>query len=64
MNPLAVAGLPVAVTLWVNRGIGHPAWLERWVAPLRDARVWATLVVVFTVGRNLPWVPFVGWAPS
>lgn len=64
MNPLAVLALPVAVVLWLDVGLHRPARLQPWLAPLRDARVWAVVVLVFTIGRNLPWAPFAGWAPG
>lgn len=64
MNPLAMLALPIAAILWLDEGLGRwPAW-QRVLSPMRDARLWATLVIVFIVGRNLPWPPFAGWAPG
>lgn len=64
MNALAMLALPLAAALWIHEGMGRPACVERWLSKARDARVWAGLVLVFTLGRNLPWPPFTGWAPG
>ena len=63
MNPLAVISIPVAALLWVQEGLSRPPRLEKWLSPLRSAQLWMVVVVVFTVGRNLPWWPFSTWAP-
>lgn len=64
MNPLAVTALPWLALVWIHEGAGRPAAMEPMARWLRDARVWATVVLVFTIGRNLPWAPFSGWAPG
>lgn len=64
MNPLAVLALPTVAVLWLHEGLARPASLEPTLRWLRDARVWAVVVLVFTIGRNLPWAPFSGWAPG
>lgn len=58
MNPLAVLGIPLAALIWVNEGLRRPPWLERNIIWIRDARVWACLILVFTVARNLPGLEF------
>ena len=60
MNPLAVLALPAAALVWANEGLRRPAWLERKVAILRDARLWAGVVLAFTVARNIPGIEFLG----
>ena len=60
MNPLAVVGLPAGALVWINEGLGRPARFDAWVRWLRDARVWAAVVLIFTVARNVPGVTFLG----
>lgn len=64
MNPLTVLGLFAFLVEWADRGLGQPAAWRRGRAVLHDARVWAVVVLVFMVGRNLPWMPFAAWAPG
>ena len=64
MNPLAVLAIPVLAALWLQEGAGRPAVTEPLARWLRDARVWAVAVLVFTVARNLPFPPFSSLAPG
>ena len=64
MNSLAVLALPVLAALWLQEGAGRPAATEPLARWLRDARVWAVAVLLFTVARNLPFAPFSGLAPG
>lgn len=64
MNPLALIGLMAFALELVDRALGQPAWWNKGRTLLHDARGWAVLVIVFVVGRNLPWMPFVAWAPG
>lgn len=60
MNPLAVVVLPLLpVMLWNS---WHPGRV--WMARVSDARLWLPVVLVFTVLRNLPWLPFAWLAPG
>lgn len=60
MNPLAVLALPTAGMVWANEGLRRPDWLEAKVKALRDARLWAGVILAFTVARNLPGSDFLG----
>ena len=62
MNPLALVALAVAPLALAARAL--PSALAARVSRLADARVWATGVIVFFIGRNLPWWPFASWAPG
>lgn len=64
MNPLAVIMTPIGLALWLHEGLGRPQPWERIASQLRDARLWAVVVLVFTVARNLPWPPFSWLAPG
>jgi hypothetical protein len=64
MNPLALIGLAAFALELMDRAIGQPSWWGKARAVLHDARGWAVLVIVFVIGRNLPWMPFVAWAPG
>ena len=46
--------------VWLNEGLGRPAHLEAWVRWLRDAPIWAAVILAFTVARNVPGVTFLG----
>lgn len=66
MNPLVVSVLGVGLAALIATAL--PARYRHRLAPLGqrlgDARTWAVAVGVFFVGRNLPWWPFVSWAPG
>lgn len=64
MNPLALLGLGTFLVELLDRSLGQPNWWSVPRAVLHSARVWATVVIVFVIGRNLPWFPFSTWAPG
>lgn len=63
MNWLALVGLAALSIELFDRIASQPAFWATARAWLPDARPWAVLVLVFVIGRNLPWPPFSGWAP-
>lgn len=64
MNALMpIAGLAGAMA-WLDEGLGRREGWKRAMDMVRDARVWAVLVIGFMVLRNLPWAPFSWLAPG
>lgn len=64
MNALAVVSIPVATWVWIDWGLGHPHKWRKAMCFIKDARVWAWLILVFTFARNLPWPPMSWLAPG
>lgn len=63
MNALAVLAIPLAALAWINEGLGRRGSLEKVCVWIRDARVWAVLVLGFTLTRNIPVSPMSWLAP-
>lgn len=64
MNAFAMIGMMAMFTEIIDRMSGQPAWWSGVRRLLHDARTWATIVIIFVIGRNLPWYPFYTWAPG
>lgn len=64
-NPLLVVLAPV-MPLMAASAAGW--WLPRWLDPalmrLASPRLWLTVLVGYSVARNLPWFPFTALAPG
>lgn len=63
MNFMAVIGLGAILVELLDRALLQPAWWSKPRSFLHDARPWAIALIIFVVGRNLPWEPFAAWAP-
>lgn len=64
MNALAMTTLPIGLIVWLDDGVGGFKHGQRAIRLLKDARVWAFVVIVFTLARNIPIEPFLWLAPS
>lgn len=64
MNPLLMLALPVLVSMLLWNAGPRPSVLAPLMLRLGNARAWLWVLVGFAVLRNLPFPPFVGWAPG
>lgn len=64
MNALAVLAIPVGALVWLNEGLGRRGRMEGISFWLRDARVWALVILIFTLSRNIPVFPMTWLAPA
>lgn len=63
MNPLAIAVLPLATLAWFNVGLFKHVKRPLWFRYFKDARLWAFVIISFTILRNIPFEPFLRLAP-
>ena len=64
MNPLAMLALGALIVEVSDRALGQPRAWRRMRRVMHNASVWAVVVVVFFIARNLPWAPFSWLAPG
>ncbi len=64
MNPLAMAMLAIA-PLVLGWALGwRPHWMQPLISLLMKPAFWLTLLPLYWIARNLPWVPFTWLAPG
>ena len=64
MNPLAILMLAIA-PLVLGWTLGwRPRWMQPLITLLTTPAFWLTLLPVYWIARNLPWVPFTWLAPG
>ncbi|MEG2805264.1 DUF2752 domain-containing protein [Stenotrophomonas sp.] len=64
MNPLAMVMLAIA-PLVLGWTLGwRPRWMQPLINVLMTPAFWLTLLPVYWIARNLPWVPFTWLAPG
>ncbi|MFG6110391.1 DUF2752 domain-containing protein [Stenotrophomonas sp. BIGb0135] len=64
MNPLAMLMLAIA-PLVLGWTLGwRPRWMQPLITLLTTPAFWLTLLPVYWIARNLPWVPFTWLAPG
>lgn len=64
MNALLIVGAPIGGLLALRALHKLPAWTDAWLRPIANPWLWAGLVTLFGVLRNLPWLPFSWLAPG
>lgn len=64
MNPLVVSALPLL--LWALGLVFYRLWKKKPMPKVPSWIPWAAiaLIVLYTVARNLPWMPFAWFAPT
>lgn len=64
MNPLAMVMLAIA-PLVLGWALGwRPHWMQPLISLLMKPAFWLTLLPLYWIARNLPWVPFTWLAPG
>jgi hypothetical protein len=64
MNPLLVISAPALALIVVSAIAPFPVALHGVTRFLNNGRLWATLVIAFTILRNVPSMPFQWLAPG